>query len=372
MAGLYLHIPFCKRICAYCDFFKSADLRRTDEVVAAMHDELEREAGFLPAEGLRTIYFGGGTPSLLAPEQLEEFIAHAAELFDCPALEECTVEANPDDLTPDYLRRLARTRVDRLSIGIQSFDDAELRLMNRRHTADAARSAVRRAQEAGFGNVTVDLIFGVPGFGGRTLARNLRETVALGVQHVSAYHLTVEPDTAFGRRMARGAFAPVAEQVSEEEFLLVHRTLTDAGFEHYEVSNFAQPGRRAVHNSAYWSGAPYLGIGPAAHSFDGRCRRWAAADIGRYLAGGDRYETERLTERDRYNETVMTALRTADGLDTETIGRRFGAQRLEALTEAARPWIDAGDATLRDGRLAIPPERFLLSDAVIAALFWES
>ena len=235
MAGLYLHIPFCKRVCAYCDFYKSADLRPMKAVVEAMHDELRREAGFLPAEQLRTIYFGGGTPSLLPPEELEEFIAHAAELFDCTALEECTVEANPDDLTPDYLRRLARTRVDRLSIGVQSFDDGELRLMNRRHTADAARKAVRQAQEAGFGNVTVDLIFGVPGFGAATLARNLRETVALGVQHVSAYHLTVEPQTAFGRRMAQGRFSPVTEETSEEEFLTVHRTLRDAGFEHYEV-----------------------------------------------------------------------------------------------------------------------------------------
>ena len=328
MAGLYLHIPFCKRVCAYCDFYKSADLRPMKAVVEAMHDELRREAGFLPAEQLRTIYFGGGTPSLLPPEELEEFIA--------------------------------RTRVDRLSIGVQSFDDGELRLMNRRHTADAARKAVRQAQEAGFGNVTVDLIFGVPGFGAATLARNLRETVALGVQHVSAYHLTVEPQTAFGRRMAQGRFSPVTEETSEEEFLTVHRTLRDAGFEHYEVSNYALPGRRAIHNSAYWSGDPYLGIGPAAHSFDGECRRWAVADIGRYLAGGD-----------RYNETVMTALRTAEGLDTKAIGRRFGPARLETLLDAARPWLDAGDATLRDGRLAIPAERFLLSDAVIAALFWE-
>ena len=154
MAGLYLHIPFCKRVCAYCDFYKSADLRPMKAVVEAMHDELRREAPILPPDHMRTIYFGGGTPSLLPPEELEEFIAHAAELFDCTVLEECTVEANPDDLTPDYLRRLARTRVDRLSIGVQSFDDGELRLMNRRHTADAARKAVRQAQEAGFGNVT--------------------------------------------------------------------------------------------------------------------------------------------------------------------------------------------------------------------------
>jgi len=371
MAGLYFHIPFCKRICAYCDFFKTADLRQKERVVAALHDELEREAGFLPERRLRTLYFGGGTPSLLAPEQIDALIGHAAELFDCTALEECTVEANPDDLTPDYLRRLARTRVDRLSIGIQSFDDAELRLMNRRHTAAAARRAVREAQEAGFENLTADLIFGVPGFGIETLEASLRETVALGVQHVSAYHLTIEPHTVFGRMAARGAFAPVAEQTSEEEFLAVHRTLADAGYEHYEVSNFARTGRRAVHNSAYWSGAPYLGIGPAAHSFDGRRRRWAAADIGGYAQGRVRYESEVLSDRDRYNETVMTSLRTAEGLDTAAIARCYGDGRRSELLRAAQPWIEAGVAVLREERIAIPAERFLLSDAVIADLFWE-
>lgn len=372
MAGLYFHIPFCKRICSYCDFFKTADLGLKERVVAAMHDELEREAGFLPERRLRTIYFGGGTPSLLAPEQIGALIGHAAELFDCTALEECTVEANPDDLTPDYLRRLARTRVDRLSIGVQSFDDAELRFMNRRHTAAAARSAVHAAQEAGFGNLTVDLIFGVPGFGLTTLEGSLRETVALGVQHVSAYHLTIEPQTAFGRRAARGMFSPVAEQTSEEEFLAVHRTLTEAGFEHYEVSNFARAGRRAVHNSAYWSGDPYLGIGPAAHSFDGlHRRRWAAADAGAYAQGSVRYESELLSERDRFNETVMTSLRTAEGLDTAAIARRYGPGRRSELLRAAQPWIEAGVAELHAERIAIPAERFLLSDAVIADLFWE-
>mgnify|MGYP000078443730 CR=1 FL=1 len=371
MAGLYFHIPFCKRICAYCDFYKSARLEQMDGVTAAMHRELDERQDYLRGEAVTTRYFGGGTPSLYAPAALKGLLDHAALLFDCSGTTETTLEANPDDLTENYLDGLREAGIDRLSIGIQSFDDGCLKLMNRRHTADAARKAVRQAQEAGFGNVTVDLIFGVPGFGAATLARNLRETVALGVQHVSAYHLTVEPQTAFGRRMAQGRFSPVTEETSEEEFLTVHRTLRDAGFEHYEVSNYALPGRRAIHNSAYWSGDPYLGIGPAAHSFDGECRRWAVADIGRYLAGGDRYESERLTERDRYNETVMTALRTAEGLDTKAIGRRFGPARLETLLDAARPWLDAGDATLRDGQLAIPAERFLLSDAVIAALFWE-
>ena len=368
MAGLYFHIPFCKRICAYCDFYKSADLRAMKDVVGAMHDELRREAEFLPAKRLRTIYFGGGTPSLLPPEQLEEFIAHAAERFDCTTLEECTVEANPDDLTPDYLARLARTRVDRLSIGVQSFDDGELRLMNRRHTADAARNAVRRAQEAGFTNITVDLIFGVPGFGIETLRRNLRETVALGVQHVSAYHLTIEPDTAFGRRAARGEFRAVDEEVSEEEFLTVHDTLTAAGFEHYEVSNYALPGFRARHNASYWHGTKYLGIGPAAHSFDGEERHWNASSVEKYIAGAPAGK-EVLTRRDRFNEYVMTALRTAEGIDLEEAAARFGAKRLARMQEEAAPFLRSGTLRIARGRMALPPEKFLISDAVIGALF---
>ena len=337
-------------------------------VVEAMHDELRREAGFLPAEQLRTIYFGGGTPSLLPPEELEEFIAHAAELFDCTVLEECTVEANPDDLTPDYLRRLARTRVDRLSIGVQSFDDGELRLMNRRHTADAARKAVRQAQEAGFGNVTVDLIFGVPGFGAATLARNLRETVALGVQHISAYHLTVEPGTAFGRRAARGQFAPVDEATSETEYTLVHETLTGAGFEHYEVSNFALPGFRARHNAAYWHGVKYLGIGPAAHSFDGRERHWNVASVTEYI-GGTPAEAETLTDRDRFNEYVMTRLRTAEGIDLREAERLFGKERAARVLRDAEPWLKSRTLVLAAGRMAVPPARMLISDAVIETFF---
>lgn len=214
MAGLYFHIPFCKRICAYCDFYKSADLRRMDDVLAAMHRELETRRGYLGGEPVRTRYFGGGTPSLLTPQQIRDLLARAADLYDCTAVEETTLEANPDDLDGPYLEALRQAGIDRLSIGIQSLDDACLRLMNRRHTAAQAREAVAAARRAGFGNLTVDLIFGVPGFGGDSLRRSLDGVLALEPQHVSAYHLTVEPDTAFGRRAARGAFAPVGEQVS--------------------------------------------------------------------------------------------------------------------------------------------------------------
>ena len=372
MSGLYFHIPFCRRICAYCDFFKSAEVGRLGSVLDAMERELDGAVGWLTDRQIRTVYFGGGTPSLCDPAWLRKLADRAVELLDCSGVEEFTVEANPDDMTGEWLEALAGTGVNRLSVGVQSFDDDELRLMNRRHTGVQAVEAIRRAQAAGFTNLTIDLIFGVPGFGGEVLRRNLDQVLALGVQHVSAYHLTVEKNTAFGRRQERGQFFAVEEEVSEREYLEVHRTLTGAGFEHYEVSNYALPGYRARHNAAYWSGAEYLGIGPAAHSFNGEVRRWAASSIDGYLAGAGTdaiYEQERLSERDRYNEYLITRLRTSEGVATATVEACFGKERLERLLRHAELFLRAGELSLTAGRLAIPAEKFLVSDAVIGALF---
>lgn len=368
MAGIYFHIPFCKRICAYCDFYRTADLGGLDATLAAMARETERRRDYLGGEPIATRYFGGGTPSLVPAARLGGLLRLTEELFDCSAVEETTLEANPDDLSPAYLEALRRAGFDRLSIGIQSFDDDCLRLMNRRHTAAQAVQAVREAREAGFANITVDLIFGVPGFGGDSLRRSLDAALALGVEHLSAYHLTLESGTVFVRRAARGEFREVDEEVSEREFDLVHRTLTGAGYEHYEVSNFARPGFRARHNAAYWQGVKYLGIGPAAHSYDGASRHWNVASVAAYL-GGNEGEGESLTPRDRRNEYLMTRLRTAEGVDLEDFGALFGPQeRMRLEREAARPALAA---TLRReaSRLRIPADRFLLSDAVIAALF---
>ena len=338
MAGLYFHIPFCKRICAYCDFYKSARLEQMDGVTAAMHRELDERQDYLRGEAVTTRYFGGGTPSLYAPAALKGLLDHAALLFDCSGTTETTLEANPDDLTENYLDGLR-------DIG-----------------------AVRAAQRAGFGNITADLIFGIPGFGGDSLKRSLDGALSLGVQHISAYHLTVEPDTAFGRRAARGEFRAVDEEVSEEEFLTVHDTLTAAGFEHYEVSNYALPGFRARHNASYWHGTKYLGIGPAAHSFDGEERHWNASSVEKYIAGAPAGK-EVLTLRDRFNEYVMTALRTVEGIDLEEAAARFGAKRLARMQEEAAPFLRSGTLRIVRGRMALPPEKFLISDAVIGALF---
>lgn len=368
MAGIYFHIPFCKRICAYCDFYKSAELGRMDELLEAMHRELDARSGYLTDRSIRTLYFGGGTPSLCTPEALQALLDHTARLWDCSQTEEITLEANPDDLSEEYLSRLRRTQINRLSIGIQSLDEACLKLMNRRHSASQAVEAVCAAQRAGFENITVDVIFGVPGFGGDSLRKTLDGILSLGVQHISAYHLTIEPATAFGRRAEKGTFTPVDETVSEAAFTQVHDTLTKAGFEHYEVSNFALPGFRARHNASYWHADQYLGIGAAAHSFDGQHRNWNVSSVNGYI-DGQQPEGETLSERDRYNEYVMTSLRTAEGIDLQAVGERFGAQRLEKLLAQAVSLIQSGLLQATGWRLAIPPERFLVSDMVIEAFF---
>jgi len=369
MAGIYLHIPFCKRLCAYCDFYKSVRTDLLDAVVERMHRELDRRSGYLHDRNIETVYFGGGTPSLCRPEQLGGLLSHIRGLFGGPRPLEVTAEANPDDLTPASLESLRREGIDRLSIGIQSFDDAELKFMNRRHDAARAVRAVKQAREAGFENLTLDLIFGVPGFGIDTLQRSLDRLLELNPEHVSAYHLTIEPDTAFGRRARRGELREVDDETSEAEFALVHETLTDAGYEHYEVSNYARPGRRARHNSAYWSGREYLGIGPAAHSFDGESRRWSTDTAESYAAGGPlRFEEERLSERDKRNEYIMTRLRCAEGIPLEEYRTRFGREAAERLLREAEP-LCGGVLRHEGGRLRIPPDRFLLSDAAIGTLF---
>ena len=372
MAGIYFHIPFCRRICAYCDFYKNADLRLMEQTLAAMEREVVARRGFLRGEAVRTIYFGGGTPSLASAERIGRAIELCREMFDCSPLEEVTLEANPDDLSEEYLRALREVGVNRLSIGIQSFDDEVLRTMNRRHDAAAAVRAVETARAVGFDNITIDLIYGLP-FGPKdALTRSLAQAVALGVEHVSAYHLTIEPNTRFGRMAERGELAPVPDEESEHQYNQVHTTLTEAGYDHYEISNFAREGRRSRHNSSYWQSQPYLGIGPAAHSFDGESRVWARSSVADYLAGVDRgecYENELLTASDRYNETIMTSLRCREGVDLAELEKKFGRARKEYFVNETARFVVSGVLVSDGNRVAMCPERWLVSDSVIAELF---
>ncbi len=301
MAGIYFHIPFCKRICSYCDFYRTAQLKELPKVVDRMCAEVTERADYLKDKKLNTIYFGGGTPSLLSPEQLAQLLEITRAHFDCSEVEETTLEANPDDLTTQYLNSLLKLGINRLSIGVQSFDNDCLKLMNRRHTAEEAAAAIKRAQEAGFENLTIDLIFGVPGFGGEKLAHTIDTALSLGVQHISAYLLTIEERTRFGRMVEKGELKEVSDEVADAEYILMLNRLTASGMEHYEVSNYALPHYRARHNSHYWDSTPYLGIGPAAHSYDGQSRQWNVSSVQRYLAG-EAPEQELLGETERYEE----------------------------------------------------------------------
>lgn len=381
MAGIYFHIPFCKQFCGYCDFHRSTKLALVGAVVERMRREVADQAMWTGEREVATIYFGGGTPSLLAPEQLGSLMDAAAGVLDCRGTAEITVEANPDDITPDYARRLRAEGVNRVSLGVQSLDDGVLRLMGRRHDARRAAEAVEQLRAAGFSNISADIIFGVPvqGPGGgeyadRALERTIEGVLAMGVEHISAYHLTIEPQTRFGRMAADGRLRPVSEERSEAEYARVHARLTEVGYEHYEVSNYARAGFRSRHNSSYWTGERYLGIGPGAHSYNGIERRWCGQSVEEYAACGPRYGSERLTARDRLNEYVMVSLRRAEGMSLDTVRSRFGEQAAQRLAREAEQFVDTGmlvRGTAGNGgvSLRIPAERFLVSDTIISTLF---
>lgn len=334
-----------------------------------MHGELEARAEYLSDRRITSIYFGGGTPSLLRPEQIESLIDHARELFDCAEVGEITLEANPDDLTEEYIARLSQTSINRISLGIQSFDDRILRFMNRRHTAMEAKECVGRLRAAGYDNISIDIIFGVAGFGEEWLADTLSEAIALDVEHISAYHLTVEERTRLGVMVRKGEYQPVDEEQSESDYLLVERMLQEAGYEHYEVSNYAKVGCRAKHNSAYWQGVEYLGIGAGAHSFSGDDRRWCVSTAKEYAEGDIRFESEVLSRTDHLNEYIMTSLRTVEGIDLEYVSTAFGEAERRRLESLAIGWIERGVLSIDANRLHIPTSEFMLSDAVIESLF---
>lgn len=370
MAGIYVHIPFCKRICAYCDFYKSAQIAYLDRVVERMHQELCQRKEYLSDRQIKTIYFGGGTPSLCSPEQIGSIMERVKELFDTSKLGEVTLEANPDDLTVEKLEALRKVGVNRLSIGVQSLDDKVLKWMNRRHDAESARRAVASARSVGFDNITVDLMFGLPGFDLQSLHNSIDGVLAMAVEHISAYHLTIEPDTLLGRRYAKGEIREVAEESSQEQYDIVHQRLTEAGYEHYEVSNYAKSGYRSRHNASYWQGEEYLGIGPAAHSFDGKSRRWSTDTVESYCGSGVfAFEEETLDITERFNEYVMTRLRTCEGMSLKEVKQTYGNERYDRIMLQVASFVEQGIVELSQGWLRVKPDSFLLSDMVIERLF---
>ena len=365
---LYIHVPFCQRLCGYCDFYKTMSLRHLPDYPQALLTEAEHRREELSGTTLSTIYFGGGTPSLLTPEAIGGVLDGFGNIWDTSQVGEITLEANPDDLTTERLEGYRRAGINRLSIGTQSFDDEQLRFMNRRHDAATARRAVEEARSAGFDNISIDLIYGVPCGEDGIWRRNIEEAVSLKPEHISAYHLTIEENTLFGKRGVQ----PVTEEQSEEQFLLLHRLLTEAGYDHYEISNFAREGRRSQHNSGYWRGVPYLGLGPGAHSFGGTRRSWNLPLVARYVADPTDptlRESEELTPTEQAEEYVMVGLRTREGIDLEVMEQRFGSERALYTLLQAKPYITSGVLINEGSRLRCDAEHWLVSDAVISDLF---
>ncbi len=368
MAGIYIHIPFCKRRCAYCDFYSCTRLGDKGRFLDALEAELEHERGFIGGAKISTIYFGGGTPSLLSPGQIKRILSRIGLIWDCSGVVETTVEVNPDDVSESYLCQLRQNGANRLSMGIQSFDDPLLGFMQRRHTARAAIGAVYAARRAGFDNISIDLIYGIPSMNASQWRDSISQAIDLAPEHISAYHLTIEEGTPFGKLARDGRLTAINEEESGEQYALLHAMLTEAGYLHYEISNFARPGFEAKHNSSYWSGVPYLGAGPSAHSYNGDIRRWSLPDLENYLSGPI-YENETLGQTDHINEYVMTSLRCHTGIDLCRFEERFGSAVLGNLFNAAHRFIATGRITKDGNRLFIPYEHWLASDSIIASLF---
>jgi oxygen-independent coproporphyrinogen-3 oxidase len=328
VAGIYLHIPFCTRKCAYCDFYSVANTKLSNHFIDAICKEIELQKNYLNNEKVQTIYFGGGTPSILTINQIEKILTYVHRYFNVDSNTEITLEANPDNLNTEYLKALKRLGVNRLSVGIQSFNDADLQLMKRKHSVIQAVNSVKEAQNQGFNNISIDLIYGLPDLAITNWEKNINEALNLNIQHISAYHLTIEPNTTFHKLYNKQKLNLPTEDESIDQFKLLIDKTAKNGFLHYEISNFALDGSISLHNTNYWMGVKYLGLGPSAHSYNLTSRQWNISNLNEYmdviLKGKAPSECEKLSKSDKYNDYLITSLRTMWGLNTEILKTEFG------------------------------------------------
>ncbi|MCA0231261.1 MAG: radical SAM family heme chaperone HemW [Bacteroidetes bacterium] len=378
---LYLHIPFCKQACHYCDFHFSTQLKSKTEMVAAICREIELQQDYLPTRTLETIYFGGGTPSILTPNELEQIIETIHRFFKVESGAEITLEANPDDITSEKLRAL-KPFVNRLSIGLQSFYEPYLRFMNRAHNAQESEQCVKLAQDHGFDNLTIDLIYGmsqahlgmVPTVSDEQLwQQDLDKAMALGTPHISAYNLTIEPQTALGNWLKKGKIKPVDEELSAQHFEQMVRSLRQAGYEQYEISNFAKNGQYARHNSSYWKRRPYLGVGPSAHSFNGISRQYNVSNNALYIRGIQAekpvFELEELSVFDQVNDYILTSLRTIWGCDLAVIWDIGKVDLLEEQKAYVEKFLEKNWVEVRNNVLYLTEKGKLFADRIASDLF---
>lgn len=371
---IYFHIPFCKQACHYCDFHFSTSLQYKDDMLATMLAELELRAEYLDDKLVQSIYFGGGTPSLLTADEINRLVDHVSRFFEISPDAEITLEANPDDLDPAKVQALRHTAVNRFSIGIQSFYEVDLRWMNRAHNAAEAESAVKRVQDAGFDLLTCDLIYGFPLLTDEKWLSNMQRLIDWQVPHISSYAMSVENKTALDHFVKVGKTPPMDEEQAANQMLMMIETLTKGGYEHYEISNFAKNGKYAKHNTNYWRGKHYLGIGPSAHSFDGKSRSWNVANNQKYIAalhrGEEFQETEVLSAQDHINEYIMTALRTMWGIDMSYVEQNFGSDIAKQITHDAESFLQTQNLVLRDGHLVLTAAGKVLADHIMSELFF--
>ena len=374
MAGIYIHTPFCKRRCIYCDFFSTTQSEKKPAYVHALCQELDMRKNYLEGEDIETIYLGGGTPSQLSQKELEEIFSTLYNIYKVKDNAEITLEANPDDLTPEYVHMLRTLPINRISMGIQTFQEETLKLLHRRHTARQAIEAFQRCREADFQNISIDLMYGLPGETLDTWKENLQQAIALRPEHISAYHLIYEEGTALWKLREQHQVEEADEDLSVTLFRTLIEELTHAGYEHYEISNFCLPELHSRHNSSYWTGKKYLGCGPSAHSFNGTSRQWNVASLDKYIhaiqQGKLDYEIEELDIYTRYNDFVITTIRTHWGMSLSQLRSIYGEELYQYCLRMAKPHLAQGVLEMKEDTLKLTKEGIFISDGIMSDLLW--
>jgi oxygen-independent coproporphyrinogen III oxidase len=372
MAGIYIHIPFCKKLCSYCDFYHIITQSENTYFIDALLSEASIRKEYLGNEIISTIYIGGGTPSILLKEEIKTILSNIRKLYKVDENCEITIELNPDDIDKDYLQGLKDSAINRISLGIQSWRDSDLKLMNRRHNAAQAAAALEQTLKAGFENVTIDLIYGIPGMTTADWSSNLDISFSYDIKHLSAYHLTFEPGTVFGKMKEKGMLSEIDDDESNAQFHLLIDKALSAGFVHYEISNFGKPGYFSIHNSNYWKQINYLGLGPSAHSFNGYSRQWNIRDVKKYVkavnSGALLFEREELDKKTRFNEYIMTSLRTMWGIDLDYVERTFDKEGYDYVVNLSGKLIDYGLMKQENKTLVLTNQGKMISDNIISEL----
>ncbi|MGC6429897.1 MAG: radical SAM family heme chaperone HemW [Jejuia sp.] len=371
-ASVYIHIPFCKQACHYCDFHFSTSFKKKDELLQCLTKELELRKDELQNTTVETIYFGGGTPSLLTKNEIQLLIADVYNNYKVVENPEITLEANPDDLSIQQINDLVTSRINRLSIGVQSFFERDLKLMNRAHNAEEAKVSLKTATQY-FDNISVDLIYGIPGLSNKEWIENIETALSFNVPHISCYALTVEPKTALASFIKKGIIENVEDDLAQEQFQILVDKLEEAGFVNYELSNFGKPNYFSKNNSAYWQGKPYLGIGPSAHSFNGDQRSWNVSNNTKYIKSIHKgilpSEIETLTQTDKFNEYIMMGLRTIWGVSLKKVAQDFGSNYKKYLLQQAEVFINEHLLYIDDDTLLTTKKGKFLSDGIASNLF---